>query len=164
MGSGPRRARQSRSLPSLIPLSLKRLLIRPSDERSPISERKFPLANNRRRRLLAFFTRPRSTNGGRSLKRRESTRSEEMSALGQKQTLQSVRPMSALGQKQTVIGLSVDPLLDSVFTIGSPLTSRTSIGPPGVLSSKTPIASRPVYHAQVSRLVRFFLKIGPCAC
>src|SRR5215471_19709592 len=87
MGSGPPRARQSRSLPSLMPLSLKRLLIRPSDERSPISERKFPLANNRRRRLLAFFTRPRSTNGGRSSKRRESRRSEEMSALGQKRTL-----------------------------------------------------------------------------
>src|SRR6516164_2239364 len=76
MGSGPPRARQSRSLPSLMPLWLKRLLIRPSDERSPISERKFPLANNRRRRLLAFFTRPRSTNGGRSSKRRESRRSE----------------------------------------------------------------------------------------
>src|SRR5215468_11212992 len=42
MGCGPPRARQSRSLPSLMPLSLKRLLIQPSDERSPISERKFP--------------------------------------------------------------------------------------------------------------------------
>src|SRR6516162_11645801 len=42
MGSGPPRARQSRSLPSLMPLWLKRLLIRPSDERSAISERKFP--------------------------------------------------------------------------------------------------------------------------
>src|SRR5215469_3691720 len=84
MGSGPPRARQSRSLPSLMPLSLKRLLIRPSDERSLISERKFPLANNRRRRLLAFFTRPRSTNGGRSSKRRESRRSEEMSGFGSK--------------------------------------------------------------------------------
>src|SRR5262252_7212048 len=71
MGSGPPRARQSRSLPSLMPLSLKRLLIRPSDERSPISERKYRPASNRRRRLLAFFTRPRSTNGGRSSRRSE---------------------------------------------------------------------------------------------
>jgi len=44
--------------------------------------------------------------------------------------------------------MSVDRLLDSIFIIGSPLTSRTSIGPPGVSSSKTPIASRPVYHAK----------------
>src|SRR6516164_3376921 len=102
MGSGPPRARQSRSLPSLMPLWLKRLLIRPSDERSPISERKFPLANNRRRRLLAFFTRPRSTNGGRSSKRRESRRSEEMSALGQKQTFSDVPPMSALPPKADI--------------------------------------------------------------
>src|SRR6516165_7783345 len=102
MGSGPPRARQSRTLPSLMPLSLKRLLIRPSDERSPISERKFPLANNRRRRLLAFFTRPRSTNGGRSSKRRESRRSEEMSALGQKQTSAHVLVMSALPPKADI--------------------------------------------------------------
>src|SRR6516225_12421722 len=102
MGSGPPRARQSRSLPSLMPLSLKRLLIRPSDERSPISERKFPLANNRRRRLLAFFTRPRSTNGGRSSKRRESRRSEEMSALGHKRTLGHLRAMSALPPKADI--------------------------------------------------------------
>src|SRR5262249_33634729 len=102
MGSGPPRARQSRSLPSLMPLSLKRLLIQPSDERSPISERKFPLANNRRRRLLAFFTTPRSTNGGRSSKRRESRRSEEMSALGQKQTFAAQNSMSAFGGKADV--------------------------------------------------------------
>src|SRR6516164_4629372 len=90
MGSGPPRARQSRSLPSLMPLSLKRLLIRPSDERSAISERKYRLATNRRRRLLAFFTRPRSTNGGRSSKRRESRRSKEMSALCQKRTCRPI--------------------------------------------------------------------------
>src|SRR6516225_7053625 len=102
MGSGPPRARQSRSLPSLMPLSLKRLLIRPSDERSAISERKYRLATNRRRRLLAFFTRPRSTNGGRSSKRRESRRSEEMSALGQKQTSGHVRVMSALPPKADI--------------------------------------------------------------
>jgi hypothetical protein len=47
-----------------------------------------------------------------------------------------------------------DRLLDSIFSIGSALTSRTSIGPPGAASSKTPIASRPVYHA--SRI-----KVGP---
>src|SRR5262249_53286784 len=57
-----------------------------------------------------------------------------------------------------------DRLLDSILSNGSPWTSRTSIGPPGTASSKTPMASRPVYHANVSRLVRFFLKIGPCAC
>ena len=57
-----------------------------------------------------------------------------------------------------------DRLFDSISSNGSPLTSRTSIGPPGLQSSKTAIASRPVYHANVSRLVRFFLKIGPCAC
>src|SRR6516162_1835324 len=102
MGSGPPKARQSRSLPSLMPLSLKRLLIRPSDERSPISERKFPLANNRRRRLLAFFTRPRSTNGGRSSKRRESRRSEEMFALGHKQTFSKVCAMSASPPKADI--------------------------------------------------------------
>src|SRR6516162_3142693 len=85
-----------------MPLSLKRLLIRPFDERSPISERKFPLANNRRRRLLAFFTRPRSTNGGRSSKRRESRRSEEMSALGQKQTSEHAWIMSALPPKADI--------------------------------------------------------------
>jgi hypothetical protein len=57
-----------------------------------------------------------------------------------------------------------DRLLDSTLSNGSPWTSRTSIGPPGAASSKTPIASRPMYHASVSRLVRFFLKIGPCTC
>ena len=50
----------------------------------------------------------------------------------------------------------MDRLLDSISSNGSPLTSTTSIGPPGSASSKTPIASRPVYHASVSKLVRFF--------
>ena len=31
----------------------------------------------------------------------------------------------------------MDHLLDSIFSIGSPMTSRISIGPPGVASSKT---------------------------
>ena len=41
----------------------------------------------------------------------------------------------------------LERLLDSMFSNGSPLTSRTSIGPPGVVSSKTPIARRPVSRA-----------------
>ena len=43
-------------------------------------------------------------------------------------------------------------------------TSRMSSGPPGVASSNTAITSRPVYQAKVSRLVRFFFRIGPRAC
>src|SRR5215471_12938591 len=102
MGSGPLRARQSRSLPSLMPLSLKRLLIRPSDERSPISERKFRFANNRRRRLLAFFTSPRSTNGGRSSKRRESRRSEEIFA--RLSSMSPLPPKAEMDQHARVMG------------------------------------------------------------
>ena len=74
------------------------------------------------------------------------------------------RGCSTSSARRFVARGDIDHLLDGIFSIDSPLTSSTSIGPPGLPSSKTPIASRPVYHANVSRLVRLFLKIGPCAC
>ena len=74
------------------------------------------------------------------------------------------RGCSASSARRIVARRDFDRLLDSISSNGSPRTSRTSVCPPGAASSKTPIASRPVYHASVSRLVRFFLKIGPCAC
>ena len=51
-----------------------------------------------------------------------------------------------------------------VSKVGWPCTSRISSGPPGVLSSNTAITNRPVYQAKMSRFVRFFFRIGPCAC
>ncbi len=79
--------------------------------------------------------------------------------------LRSTDPPSDVGLDAVDNGDAIlNRLFDTIFSSDSPWTSKTSIGPPGSASSKTPIASRPVYHASVSRLVRFFLKIGPCAC
>jgi hypothetical protein len=52
-----------------------------------------------------------------------------MSALGQKQTWHSEIVMSASPPKADIAerdGMSVDRLSDNIFSIGSPLTSRTS--------------------------------------
>jgi hypothetical protein len=60
-----------------------------------------------------------------------------MSALSQKQTSQAYSITSSA--RRFMARGDLDRLLDSRFLNGSPWTSETSIGPPGVASSKTPM-------------------------
>ena len=73
-----------------------------------------------------------------------------------------VQEIKILPLRMIGVGAKMAPLPETTKrSAGDPLTTMKSTGPPGLSSSKTPIVSRPVRQASVSRLVRPVYKSGP---